>query len=76
MTTPNPTLNMHMETGKINYTETHQQVVVHERNKTPYYIGGGVLAAAGAALEVLGIIDFHKANVYVTNNSVGFVFKF
>jgi hypothetical protein len=76
MTTPNPTLNMHMETGKTTFTETHQEVTVHERNKTPYYVAGGVMAAAGVALEVLGIIDFHKANVYVTNNSVGVVFKF
>lgn len=76
VTTPNPTLNMHLETGTATFTETHQEVKVHERNKTPYYVTGGIFAAAGVALEVLGIIDFHKANVYVTNNSVGFIFKF
>lgn len=76
VSTPNPTLNMHMETGITKFTETHQVTEVKERNKTPYYVAGGVMAAAGIALEVLGIIDIHKANVYVTNNSVGFVFKF
>ena len=76
VTTPNPTLNMHMENGIAKFTETHQVTEVKERNKTPYYVTGGIFAAAGVALEVLGIIDIHKANVYVTNNSVGFVFKF
>ena len=76
VTPPVTELVMHLETGTATYTDTHQVTETKERNKTPYYVTGGILAAAGVALEVLGIIDFHKANVYITQNSIGFTYKF
>lgn len=74
--TSQPVIKPVTKTGKINFTVNDLAPVVQEYNKTPFYISAGILAGAGVVLEVLGIIDIHNANVYVTQNSAGVTFKF
>ena len=58
-------------------TQTNQEVVVrHRNNRTGYYIGAGVLGLLGAGLEISGIIDFHHANVYISQNTIGVAIRF
>lgn len=49
---------------------------VTERNKTAYQISAGILAGAGIALEVLGIIDLHDAKVIASSEGVGVAVRF
>jgi hypothetical protein len=76
ITVPTYTLTSTTKTGYITLTQTHQEVTVRHTNKTPYYIGAGVLGLIGAGLEISGIIDFHHANVYITRNTLGVAIKF
>jgi hypothetical protein len=76
ITVPTYTLTSTTKTGYITLTQTHQEVTVRHTNKTPYYIGAGVLGLIGAGLEISGIIDIHHANVYITRNAIGVAIKF
>ena len=63
-----------MSTSKTAYTvcvDTKQTTTLVERNKTTYYVIASALTAFGVVLEVSGIDDYHKAKIYVTQNSVG-----
>ena len=64
------------KTGTVDFTVNDLAPVVQQYNKNPFYISAGILAGAGVVLEVLGIIDLHNANVYITQNSVGMTLKF
>ena len=76
ITVPTYTLTSTTKTGYITLTQTHQEVTVRHNNRTPYYIGAGVLGLIGAGLEISGIIDIHRANVYITRNAIGVAIKF
>ena len=76
ITVPTYTLTSTTKTGYITLTQTNQEVTVHHNNRTPYYIGAGVLGLVGAGLEISGIIDIHHANVYITRNTLGVAIKF
>jgi hypothetical protein len=76
ITVPTYTLTSTMKTGNISFTQTHQEVVIHHKNRTGYYIGAGALGLIGGALEVCGIIDFHHASVYISQNTIGVAIKF
>lgn len=49
---------------------------ITERNKTAYQITAGILAGAGIALEVLGIIDLHDAKVIASSEGIGVAVRF
>jgi hypothetical protein len=76
ITMPTYTLTSTIKTGTISFTQTHQEIVVHRKNRTGYYIGAGALGIIGGALEVCVIIDFHHANVYISENTIGVAIKF
>lgn len=65
-----------VKTGTVDFTVNDLAPMVKEYNKTPFYISAGILASAGVVMEILGIIDIHKANVYATSNSVGIKYTF
>ena len=65
-----------IKTSTVDFNVNDLAPVVEEYNKTPFYVSAGILTSAGIILEVLGIIDIHKANVYITQNSVGIALKF
>ena len=71
-----PVITTTYETKTVITKDTHQIVEKQERNKTGYYVGASALSLVGVALEVSGIIDFHRANVMITQNSVGISFRF
>lgn len=64
------------KTGTIDFTVNDLAPMVQEYNKTPFYISAVILASAGVVMEILGIIDIHKANIYATSNSVGIKYSF
>ena len=71
-----PTITPVTKTGTIKFTTTDQAPCIQERQKNNYYVAAGIMGGVGVVLEVLGIIDLHNANVYVTQNSIGAKFKF
>jgi hypothetical protein len=76
ITVPTYTLTSTIKTGTISFAQTHQEAIVHRKNRTGYYIGAGALGIIGGVLEVCGIIDFHHANVYISENTIGVAIKF
>src|ERR1035437_500740 len=76
ITVPTYTLTSTTKTGYITITQTNQEVTVRHQNKTPYYIVAGALGLIGTGLEISGIIDFHHANVYISQNAIGVAIKF
>jgi hypothetical protein len=71
-----PTITPVTKTGLTKFTTTDQAPCIQERQKNNYYVAAGIMGGVGVVLEVLGIIDLHNANVYVTQNSIGATFKF
>src|ERR1035437_6921534 len=76
ITVPTYTLTSTTKTGYITITQTNQEVTVRHQNRTPYYIVAGALGLIGTGLEISGIIDFHHANVYISQNAIGVAIKF